>query len=409
MNLEANLEKYAELLVSVGLNLKPGDNLTIRFSADSLPLARLVSRKAYERGALDVHLEFTDDIITLDRYLYASTEALEYFPSYVVDFNEALFKDNHHVLSLGTPNPDLLKPVDPAKIAKWQRTAGKASKRLQHFTMENKVKWCVAAAACPAWARAVFPDLPEQEGVAKLWENIFMATRVDQPDPVQAWQAHDAALKRRQDYLNLARFEKLHYQGPGTDLDVHLVQNHLWVGGSAQSQSGDVFMANIPTEEIFTMPHADRVNGTLRATMPLSVRGQIVDKFHFTFRDGKVQDFDAQVGRQILADLMEMDEGAKHLGEAALVAHHSPISNTGLLFKSTLFDENASCHFALGAAYTENLEGSTQRAEEENRALGMNQSMIHVDFMVGGPDVTVTGVKLYGSEVVLLRDGDWQI
>lgn len=409
MTFDKNLEKYADLLVNVGLNLQPGDKLYIRVTEDSLPLVRLVSRKAYEKGVIDVKFEFSDDDITLQRYLHAPDASFEFFPEYLVDYLEKMYQDHYHVLSLISPDPDLLKPADPVKIATWQKTAGKAGKRLQKYTMENKVKWCVAGVASKAWAKAVFPELSEQQGLDKLWTNIFAATRIDQADPLQAWKDHDASLKKRQDFLNTARFEKLLYQGPGTDLEVYLVEKHIWVGGSSISEDGDVFMANIPTEEIFCMPHADKVNGTLRATMPLSMRGQIVDKFHFTFKEGRVVDYDAKVGKQNLTDLLDMDEGAKHLGEAALVAHNSPISNTKILFKNTLFDENASCHFALGAAYSENLEGSIERSSEENRQMGMNDSLIHVDFMVGGPDVTVTGVKADGTKVILLQDGEWLI
>ncbi len=409
MDNNQNFEKYADLIVNIGLGLHSGDKLTIRMSEHSLPLARLVAKKAYEKGVSDVRLDFSDDTITLDRYLHAPDEAFEIFPEYQVDFNENLFKDNYHVLGLYAPNPDLLKSADPARIAQWQKVAGKAMKRIQDYTMQNKVKWCVTAVACPAWAAAAFPELPEDEAMQKLWDNIFMATRVDQPDPIAAWEEHDLNLKVHRKFLNDARFDRVHYQGPGTDLMVGLVKNHIWEGGSGFSQKGDRFFPNIPTEEVFSMPDADRVDGILRATMPLSVRGQIVDKFHFTFKDGKVFDYDAEVGKQILDDLLEMDEGAKRLGEIALVADNSPISNTGILFKNTLFDENASCHFALGAAYSENLEGATERSEEENRKLGMNNSLIHVDFMVGSKDVTVTGIKEDGTEVVLLKNGDWQI
>lgn len=409
MDLTTSLEKYADLITRVGLNLHSGDKLSIRLTEDGLPLARLISRKAYQLGVLDVRLEFNDDTMTLDRYLFAQDAAFETFPDYLVTYLDHVFQDNYSVLSLTSPNPDLLKSADPQRIAKWQKVLGNANKSLQHYTMQNEVKWCVIGAACPAWAKAAFPGLPEQEALEKLWQNIFLATRVDQADPVEAWKTHDQALKHRKTFLNEARFEKIHYAGPGTDLDVHLVKNHIWEGGSAVSQKGDVFFPNIPTEEVFSMPDADHVDGTLRATMPLSVRGQVIDDFHFTFKDGKVVDFDAGQGKQILADLLEMDEGAKHLGEIALVAANSPISNTGVLFKSTLFDENASCHFALGAAYSENLVGATERSQEENRQLGMNSSLIHVDFMVGGKDVTVSGVKPDGNQVVLLQDGEWQI
>ena len=409
MDTNTNLEKYADLIVRTGLNLHPGDNLAIRLSEHSLPLVRLVAKKAYQAGVADIQLMFNDDSITLDRFLEAPAESFETYPEYLVDFVENLFLDNHHVLSMVAPNPDLLKPADPARIAQWQKVAGMASKRTMKYTMQNKVKWCVMAVACPAWAEAAFPGMPEEEAMQKLWDNIFMATRIDQEDPVAAWEEHDNRLKAHRKFLNEARFDRVHYKGPGTDLMVGLVKDHIWEGGSGFSEAGDRFFANIPTEEVFSMPDADRVDGTLRATMPLSVRGQLVDDFHFTFKDGKVVDYDAGVGKQILDDLLKTDEGATHLGEIALVADNSPISNTGILFKNTLFDENASCHFALGAAYSENLEGASERSEEENRKLGMNDSVIHVDFMVGSKDVTVTGIKANGTEIVLLQDGEWMI
>lgn len=409
MDNNLNFEKYADLIVNIGLGLHSGDNLTIRMSEHSLPIARLVAKKAYQKGVSDVRLDFTDDTISLDRYLFAPDEAFSTYPYYRVNFSENLFKDNYHVLNLYAPNPDLLKPADPARIAQWQKVSSTAVKPIQHYTMQNEVKWCVTAVACPAWAAAAFPELPEDEAMQKLWDNIFMASRVDQPDPIAAWEEHDVNLKKHHSFLNEARFDRIHYQGPGTDLVVGLVKNHIWEGGSSISQKGDRFFPNIPTEEVFTMPDADRVDGTLRATMPLSVNGQIVDKFHFTFKDGKVVDFDAEEGKQVLVDLLDMDEGAKRLGEIALVADNSPISNTGILFKNTLFDENASCHFAFGAAYSENLKGATERSEEENRKLGMNNSLIHVDFMVGSKYVTVTGIKEDGTAIVLLKDGDWQI
>lgn len=409
MDLNKNLEKYAELIVNTGLNLHAGDKLAIRMSEHSLPLARLVAKKAYAKGVSAVDLDFSDDAISLSRYLDAPDEAFEIYPQYQIDYLENRYKDNYNVLNLAAPNPDLLKPADPARIAKWQKVAGIASKPLMEYTMQNRVKWCIAAVASPAWAEAAFPNLPEEEGMQKLWENIFLATRIDQDDPIQAWEDHDQRLKKNEKYLNEARFDRVHYKGPGTDLMVGLVKDHVWKGGSGYSQKGDRFFPNMPTEEVFSMPDADRVDGTLRATMPLSVRGQIVDDFHFVFKDGKVVEYDAGVGKQILDDLLDMDEGAKRLGEIALVPDNSPISNTGVLFKNTLFDENASCHFALGAAYSENLKGATGRSEEENCKLGMNNSLIHVDFMVGSKEVTVTGIKEDGTEVVLLKDGDWQI
>ncbi len=267
----------------------------------------------------------------------------------------------------------------------------------------------VAMVPSRAWAKSVFPDLPEEEALEKLWKSVFDATRVNTEDPVQAWKDHDSSLKKYQNLLTEAAFEKLIYKGPGTDLEVTLVKDHVWIGGSGVSTKGEVFMANIPTEEIFTMPHAYKVNGRLASTMPLSTQGRLIEDFWFEFEDGKVVNFDAGNGKEILEDMLKIDDGASRLGEVALVSDDSPISNTGILFKNTLFDENASCHFALGSAYSENLPGSTELSEEEKKEAGMNDSLIHVDFMVGGPELQVTGVKHDGTQVPILKDGNWAL
>ena len=409
MDLTKMLEKYAEVIINTGLNIKTGEKLAIRLTEEALPLARLVVKKAYEKGALNVRLDFMDDQMTLDRYLHGRDEVFDYLPDYEVTYRKEIYEDGYNVLNLETPNPEMLKSADPKRIARWQKLAGMKWKPVIHYTMQNEVKWCVAGVAGKAWAQAVFPLLAPEEGILKLWDYIFMAERIDQADPVEAWRQHDANLKAHKTFLNNAHFSRVHYKGPRTDLMVSLPQNHIWEGGSSISQGGDVFFPNIPTEEVFSMPDADHVDGTLASTMPLSVRGQIVDKFGFTFKDGKVVDHYADQGKAILDDLLNTDEGSRRLGEIALVAANSPIANTGILFKSTLFDENASCHFALGAAYSENLVGATERSEEENRKLGMNNSVIHVDFMVGSKDVTVTGIQRDGTEITLLKNGDWQI
>jgi aminopeptidase len=409
MDLENSLEKYAELIVHTGLNLQAGEKLMIRANAEGLELVRKVAKAAYQAGVVDVKLLFQDDQLSLTRYLHAPDSAFETYPEYEVEYTEALYKDGYQILVLSGVDPELLKTADPKRISTFQKTAGIATKRIQHYTMENKNKWCVVGAATNGWAKSAFPDLPAEEAKARLWQNIFKATRVDQEDPVAAWQAHDEELKRHMDFLNEAKFEKIVFEGPGTDLVVGLAEGNRWDGGSGKSQAGVSFFPNMPTEEIFSMPHADKVNGKITATLPLSLRGQLVDKFWFKFEDGKVTDFDAAQGKEILQGLLDTDEGARRLGEIALVAHHSPISQTGVLFKNTLFDENASCHLALGQAYSDTMQGATGRTEEENRKLGMNDSMIHTDFMVGSDQVTVTGIRRDGSQVVLLKDGDWQI
>ncbi len=409
MDLDLHLEKYANLIVRKGLNLQPGEKLLVRCNADGLPLVRHIAREAYKAGVLDLKLLFQDDQLALDRYLFAPEAAFEVYPEYEVDYAEALFQDSYQFLALSAANPELLKDADPERISKYQKVSGEATRRLKKYTMENMNKWCVAGVAGEAWAKAVFPELSADEATAKLWENIFKATRLDQPDPLAAWEEHDESLKRHIEFLNKMAFDQLIFEGPGTQLEVGLVEGNRWEGGASQSQSGTWFFPNMPTEEIFGMPHADKVNGTLAATMPLSLRGQLVNDFRFTFKDGRVVDFEAGEGKEILQGLLDTDEGARRLGEVALVAHHSPISATGILFKNTLYDENASCHFALGQAYAENLPGATERNEEENRKLGMNNSIIHTDFMVGSEEVTVTGITPQGQRVVLLKDGDWQI
>ena len=409
MNLQENLIKYARLILKVGLSVKPGDNLIIRVNEDGLPLCREIAKQAHELGAHHIHLAFADDQIDLARYEHAPEEAFDSIPKFFADFNEAAYNCNFHLLSLRAPNPELLKSVSPDRIKRWQMTTAKASEHVMKYVMENRVKWCVVALPSKPWAKSVFPDLSEDEAVAALWESIFKVTRVDQEDPVAAWEAHDKGLSAREQFLNAQKFVKLIYQAPGTDLTVELPEGHLWIGGGSQSSSGEKFMANIPTEEIFTMPHAFKVNGALKATKPLSARGRLIEGMSFVFKDGKVVDFDATSGKDILGDLLDTDEGSRRLGEVALVPDNSPISQTGLLFKNTLFDENAACHFALGQAYGENHARGNEMTAEEKKEAGMNQSIIHVDFMVGGPELKVTGVKADGSLVSILKNGNWAI
>ena len=269
------------------------------------------------------------------------------------------------------------------------------------------VKWVVAAAASPAWAKSLFPDLSVEKAVEKLWENIFAATRVNLDDPIAAWSEHDKNLKKYSKFLNKSQFTKLIYKAPGTDLEVCLVENHIWQGGSGTSKAGATFFANIPTEEIFTMPHAYKVNGVVKATKPLIELGNTIENFSFTLKDGKIVDYTAEKGKDVLKTLLSIDEGASRLGEVALVPHDSPISNTNILFKDTLFDENASCHFAFGAAYSDTVENGEKLSASEKKKIGMNESMTHVDFMVGGPELSVIGIDKNGKEVQILKNGNW--
>lgn len=409
MDFRHNLTKYAALILKVGLNIQPGDNLLVRMDNCGLPLAQEIARQAYQMGAHNIHPVYADDEMTLARFVHAPEAAFDAYPDFFVDFSEAAYNHNYHVLNIHAPNPELLKDVAPGRISRWQKVTAVASERLMKYTMGNKVKWCVIAVPSPAWAQSVFPDKPQEDAIAALWDSIFAATRVDQADPVAAWEAHEAQLVAHEQFLNEQAFEKLLYTAPGTDLEVYLPEGHRWMGGSSVIPRGDRFMPNIPTEEVFSMPHAYKVNGTLKSTKPLATRGRIIDGMTFVFKDGQVVDFDATQGRDILSDMLDTDEGARRLGEVALVGDDSPISNTGLLFKNTLFDENASCHFALGSAYSENHVRGGELTDEEKKQVGMNKSITHVDFMVGGPKLSVVGVKKDGTRVQILEKGNWVV
>lgn len=399
------LKNYARLLVETGLNIIPGDSLKISLSEESLPLVRLIADEAYKRGALRIYYDLRDDALTLSRYLHGSDESFASVPEYDVQAELARFEDRTHRLSISASDPELLKDVDSQRISAWRKTAGEAMRPVQELGMANKMKWCVAAVPSEAWAAQVFPDLAPAEAVDRLWELVFAVTRSNTEDPVQAWQEHDAALKHREAFMNDHRFAALRYEAPGTSFEVGLVKHHVWVGGSSPFESGEAFMANIPTEEVFTMPDRNKAEGRLQATLPLSLNGRMVKDFWFEFKDGQVIDFGAAEGEAVLKELLDTDEGARRLGEAALVDVDSPIYRTGVLFKNTLFDENASCHFALGAAYSENLQGSGNLTAEEKLAAGMNDSLIHVDFMVGSEALNITGITEDGQEIPVMRNG----
>ena len=407
MDLQKNFEKYAELILKKGLNIKKGECFTVSVNEDTLPLVRVIAKQAYKMGVKDIIFLFNDDDLTLSKYLYANDAAFDEFPKFKVEYAEKYLKTGYHRLALHTANPELLQSVDPKRLDKWESVFAKANKRVQKYTMNNMVKWVVAAAASPAWAKSLFPDLSVEKAVEKLWENIFAATRVNLDDPIAAWSEHDKNLKKYSKFLNKSQFTKLIYKAHGTDLEVCLVENHIWQGGSGTSKAGATFFANIPTEEIFTMPHAYKVNGVVKATKPLIELGNTIENFSFTLKDGKIVDYTAEKGKDVLKTLLSIDEGASRLGEVALVPHDSPISNTNILFKDTLFDENASCHFAFGAAYPDTVENGEKLSAAEKKKIGMNESMTHVDFMVGGPELSVIGIDKKGKEVQILKNGNW--
>lgn len=407
MDLNMNLEKYAELAVRTGINLKEGEGLIIAGNLDTLPLARKIMAKAYEAGAKHVEFQFNDDEMTLIRYNKGKDFVFDSFPKWKVDALEAMYKDNYHHLFIGAPDPELLKDIDGDLVSRNQKSASKAMAPAMQYRMTGFTKWTIIAIPSIPWAKSVFPDLSDEEAVEKLWEKVFEATRIDQEDPIKSWEDHDKKLKKYKSYLNDKNFDKLVLKGPGTDLEVYLADGHFWMGGSKESQKGDSYVANMPTEEVFTTPHRLKVNGKLKATKPLSLNGKLIDNFGFEFKDGKVVDFYAEKGYEVLEKHLENDEGAKYLGEIALVQDDSPISNTKILFNNTLFDENASCHLALGRAYAYAMREGSSSTQEELEERGANYSLIHTDFMVGGPELEITAYEKDGSEVKLFEKGNW--
>lgn len=403
----AQLEKYADLVVNVGINVQPMEGLIITSNASGLPLAREAMKKAYAAGAKHVEFMMADDAMTLARYHHAKDYVFEQYPEWKVELLIKLYESNYHHLYIIAPDPELLKDIPGDIIAKDQRNASAAMSPATKYRMTGQTKWCIAAVPSEAWALSVYPDESVETAMDLLWDKIFDATRVSEKDPVEAWKVHDQNLKKYKNYLNDQQFEKLVFTAPGTALEIGLADDHYWMGGSKQSLAGIPFVANIPTEEVFTTPHRYRVNGTVKSTKPLSHNGKLVEDFGFTFEDGKVVDYYAAKGKEVLDAMLGNDEGARYLGEVALVQNDSPISNTGILFNNTLFDENASVHLALGRAYAYAMQNGSNLTQEELEAKGANFSLIHVDFMIGGPEMEIVAYTKTGETVKLFSAGNW--
>lgn len=406
-NFQKNLEKYAELAVKVGVNIQKGQTLMITGYIHAAEFIRLVAKKAYEAGAKHVYIDWADEELTRIKYELAPEEAFEEYPYWRSKEREELAENGAAFMSIVSADPDFLKGVDSKRIATFNKTAGKALHRFRQFIQSDKVSWTVIAAASKAWADKVFPNAPKEERMALLWDAIFKACRVDQEDPVQAWKDHDAKLHKIVEYLNGKKYKKLHYRSSKTDLTVELPEKHLWVGAGSVNENGVSFMANMPTEEVFTVPLKDGVNGYVSSTKPLSYAGNLIDNFKITFENGRIVDVQAEQGEEILKQLIETDEGSRYLGEVALVPHSSPISQSNVLFYNTLFDENASNHFAIGNGYSFCLEGGKTMSEEELSKNGLNNSITHVDFMIGSSDMDIDGITADGKVEPIFRNGNW--
>jgi len=403
------LERYADLIVRIGANVQKGQRLVVNATLDAAELVRAIARKGYEAGAALVKVNWSDDAVARLRYDHAADEVFLEEPKWYAGEMIELAENNAAVVSVVSSDPDLLKGVPQQRIVNHQKTYGTAMAKYRQYAQSNKFSWCVVAAPSPAWAAKVFPDVPASEQVDKLWEAIYRTVRADRDDPVAAWREHIRSLNQKSDYLNAQQFRKLHYIAPGTDLTIELPEGHLWVAADSVNEAGTPFVANMPTEEVFTAPRAGGVNGTVSSTKPLSYGGTLIDRFSLTFENGRIVGVQAEQGEDTLKNLVEMDEGSHYLGEVALVPHRSPISQSGLLFFNTLFDENASCHLAIGSAYAFNLEGGTKLSLDELKARGLNSSITHVDFMIGSAELDIFGITADGREIQLFRKGDWAI
>lgn len=403
------LEKYAELVVRTGVNLQENQTLMINAPTEAAYFVRLVAKKAYEIGAKDIHMNWVDEELTRLKYENAPKEVLETVPQWRVDMFDHYAEEGSAVLSIKPSNPDLLKGIDASKIAASNKANSQAMKNFRSYTMNDRLTWCVASVPGEAWAQKIFPNANAEEAVEKLWDQIFKITRADKEDPIAAWDEHNKTLAKVRDFLNDKQYSKLIYKAPGTDLELELPEGHIWKGGAGPTEKGIQFNANIPTEEVYTMPHKYGVNGTVKNTKPLNYGGNLIDNFTLTFKDGKVVDYTAEQGYDTLKHLLDTDDGASRLGEVALVPHESPISQSGLIFYNTLYDENASCHLALGKAYPTSIAGGPKMDEDELDKAGANDSLTHVDFMMGSAELDIDGVTADGKTEPVFRNGTWAL
>ncbi|MBP1764256.1 MAG: peptidase aminopeptidase [Firmicutes bacterium] len=406
----AALGKYARLIVKTGIHIQQNQILVITSPVECAPFARLVAKTAYEEGAKDVVMNWRDELFSKLRFLQAPEEVFETFPQWEKDFYLFYLQQGAAFLTIDASDPEILKEVNPERVAKSQRTRNSALKAFREALMSNKNAWSIISIPTGVWAGKVFPELPESAAVDKLWTAILQAVRVDADDPVAAWEDHKSALQQRLDFLNSHRFQFLQYKnGQGTDLRVELPPNHIWLGGAERTTSGVEFIANMPTEEVFTLPKKTGVNGTVVSSRPLSYNGNLIERLSFTFVDGKIIQFDAGKHTEIVKKLIETDSGSCYLGEVALVPQKSPISETGIVFLNTLYDENASCHLAIGKAYPVCVEGSETMSREELAQAGVNDSLVHVDFMIGTDDMEITGITAEGKAVPVFIDGNFAV
>jgi aminopeptidase len=413
-DLDNRLAAYGDLAVRVGLNLQPGQRLLVigpmlngGASLEAAPLVRHVAASAYRAGAPLVEVLWGDEALLRLRFRHAAPDSFATFSSWLPQALVAHVEAGHALISVYANDPDLLSDQPPERVGVAQQASARAIRPFRELISRNQTNWTVVATAGDAWAARVFPDAPPGERVARLGDAIARLCRLDQPDPVAAWETHLAALAARRDDLNRRRYRALRYRGPGIDLTVGLPDQHEWVSGRSTSRHGIEFAPNLPTEEVFTLPHRDRVDGVLRSSKPLSYGNTLIEDFTLRFEGGRVVAMQAARGERVLRQLLDIDAGASRLGEIALVPHGSPVSQSGLLFYNTLFDENAASHVALGSAYKFTLRGGETMSDEAFEAAGGNRSAAHVDFMIGSGALDLDAVRQDGGVEPLMRAGEW--
>ena len=407
------LRKYAEAIVKVGLNLRAGQRLVIMnaTSRGVPPAARAlvheVTKAAYAAGARYVEAIWGDEEMLRLRLQNAPADSFDEYPSWIANGIMEFIKQGDALLSIYANDPDVYFGLDPERVGAMQNSHLNNYQEISISVSRNAINWCVVASGAPAWARKIFPDLPEAEAQEKLWQAIFETTRATEPDPVAAWQEHIRNLRKRADFLQVKKFSALHYKSENTDFTLGLPRDHKWISAQSMAVNGVIFTANMPTEEIFTLPDRHRAEGTVSATFPLSYGGSLIEDFSVTFENGKIVKVNAKKNEAMLQKLVNTDEGSTRLGEVALVPASSPIARRGHLFYNTLFDENASCHLAIGRAYRFTLTGGEELTDDEFNAAGGNTSLNHVDFMIGSPQMDIDGITENGSQEPVMRSGEW--
>ncbi len=405
---ERQLSDFSLLTLKIGVNLQKGQGLEIICPIEKYQVAHAMAKTAYSLGAKIVSVRWEDDLLDKINYENASINTLTEVPKWIVEQRNHLVKENFCYVAISAEDPSVFKDIPAEKLSAVIKARSVKLKKFSDCVMANGIRWCVVSVPTLAWAKQVFPNSTNPED--ELWNAICKTMRLDQDNPLESWQSHVEALDKRAKFLNDNNFSYIHFKNSiGTDLKVGLCDNHVWLSAKEKAQDGINFVANMPTEEVFTAPHKNKVFGRVKSALPLCYNGQIIDNFTIDFNKGKVVGFSAEKGYDVLKGLIETDNGTFRLGEVALIGKTSPIAQTGVLFFNTLFDENASCHLALGKGYPTTIKNSETLSKKELSSLGLNDSVEHVDFMIGTPDLSVTGVKSNGEEIPLFIDGDWCI